>query len=145
VGLRVGGLTGCVGEERYALPVDFICEKEELTFTVTDGSAFLWSQHAVSGVGTSSPWVALSRSDLKITRLIKARRLETEDAKKIVIPHVVLASNGEDKKIVDEYAEVLVGEGKKSEVEYYGNMHHGWMGARANLSDAENLKEYERG
>jgi hypothetical protein len=57
----------------------------------------------------------------------------------------VLASNGEHKKIVDEYAEVLVGEGKKGEVEYYGSMHHGWMGARANLGDAENLKEYERG
>jgi dienelactone hydrolase len=24
-------------------------------------------------------------------------------------------------------------------------MHHGWMGARANLSDEENLKEYKRG
>jgi hypothetical protein len=28
------------------------------------------------------------------------------------IPHIVLASNGEDEKIVQEYKEVLVGEGK---------------------------------
>jgi dienelactone hydrolase len=30
-------------------------------------------------------------------------------------------------------------------VETYATMHHGWMGARANLSNADNLKEYERG
>ncbi len=25
---------------------------------------------------------------------------------------------------------------------YYGNMHHGWAGARAKLHEEENLKEY---
>lgn len=30
-------------------------------------------------------------------------------------------------------------------VETYAHMHHGWMGARAKLADAENLKEYESG
>ena len=31
------------------------------------------------------------------------------------------------------------------EVDTYANMFHGWMGARANLADAENVKEFARG
>jgi len=46
---------------------------------------------------------------------------------------------------VKQYADVLAGEGKIGEVETYGTMHHGWMGARANLENEDNLKEYERG
>ncbi|KAE8442689.1 hypothetical protein EG329_002934 [Mollisiaceae sp. DMI_Dod_QoI] len=88
-----------------------------------------------SGPGTS----------LKVSGQVHPGRLEADDAKKIVIPHIVLASNGEDEKVVAEYKEILVGEGKPHVVETYANMHHGWMGARAKLDDAENLKEYERG
>lgn len=51
--------------------------------------------------------------------------MATEDAKQIIIPHIVLASKDEDEKIVKEYAEVLVGEGKPNVVETYGTMHHG--------------------
>ena len=54
------------------------------------------------------------------------RRLDAEDAKKVVIPHIVLASNGEDEKVVAQYKEILVGEGKHGVVETYQNMHHGW-------------------
>lgn len=49
-------------------------------------------------------------------------RLDADDARKITIPHIVLASNGEDKKIVDEYKEIL---GDNGYVEYYGTVHHG--------------------
>ena len=73
------------------------------------------------------------------------RALAKADAEKITIPHMVLASNGEDAAVVKEYAEVLSQPGKTGEVETYPNMHHGWMGARADLKNAENLKEYERG
>ncbi|KAF4631521.1 hypothetical protein G7Y89_g6606 [Cudoniella acicularis] len=72
-------------------------------------------------------------------------RLATEDAKAITIPHIVLASKGEDAVIVKEYADVLVGEGKPNVVETYPTMPHGWLGARAALGEAEGLKEYERG
>ena len=54
------------------------------------------------------------------------RRLATEDAKAITIPHIVLASKDEDAAIVKEYAEVLVAEGKPNVVETYATMHHGW-------------------
>lgn len=43
-----------------------------------------------------------------------------------------------------EYWEALE-KSKENVVEKYGSMHHGWMGARANLEDKENLKEFERG
>ncbi|RDW84464.1 hypothetical protein BP6252_02054 [Coleophoma cylindrospora] len=38
-------------------------------------------------------------------------RLAREDAEKIVIPHIVLASNGEDAEVVKQYSEILTGEG----------------------------------
>ena len=47
--------------------------------------------------------------------------------------------------MVQEYAEILTGPGKGGVVETYETMHHGWMGARANLESEDNLKEYERG
>ena len=56
-----------------------------------------------------------------------------------------MASNGEDEAVVKEYAEILSGPGKIGEVETYGTMHHGWMGARADLKNEANFKEYERG
>jgi len=71
--------------------------------------------------------------------------LAAEDAEKLTIPHMVLASNGEDAEVVKQYKAIIEGEGKIGEVETYATMHHGWMGARANLSNADNLKEYERG
>ncbi|TVY86539.1 putative AIM2 family protein [Lachnellula willkommii] len=72
-------------------------------------------------------------------------RLATTDATQITIPHIVLASDGEDAKIVREYKDVLVGAGKPGVVDTYVGMHHGWMGARANFKDEANFKEYERG
>jgi len=57
-------------------------------------------------------------------------RLTKEDAERITVPHIVLASNGEDVKAVQEYKGVL--EAGNGVVETYSTMHHGWMGARAN-------------
>ena len=71
--------------------------------------------------------------------------MAVDDAKAIKIPHICLASNGEDPKVVEQYKEVLTGEGKTGYVELYADQHHGWMGARANFKDARNKEEYERG
>lgn len=64
---------------------------------------------------------------------------------RVTIPHIVLASDGEDAEVVKEYADILVGEGKSGVVETYKGMHHGWMGARAKLNEEANLREYTRG
>ena len=47
--------------------------------------------------------------------------------------------------VVKGYTEVFSQPGKVGEVETYGTIHHGWMGARADLGNADTLKEYERG
>ena len=65
-----------------------------------------------------------------------------EDAEKMVIPHICLASHDEPVDVVKDYKAIL---GAKGEVETYDKMFHGWMGAKANLEDAENAKEFERG
>ena len=44
-----------------------------------------------------------------------------------------------------EYSDVLNAEGKENHVETYSTMFHGWMGARANLENEDNAKEFERG
>lgn len=63
----------------------------------------------------------------------------------MTIPHVCLASKGEDAAVVEEYKKVIMGEGKTGYVEMYADQEHGWMGARANFKDARNKEEYERG
>jgi len=92
--------------------------------------------------------VALSSgpgTPFKASGQVHPGRLATSDAHQITIPHIVLASDGEDASIVQEYKDVLVGAGKPGVVDTYKGMHHGWMGARANLKDEANLMEYERG
>jgi dienelactone hydrolase len=72
-------------------------------------------------------------------------RLDKEDALKLTIPHIVLASPGEPADVVNEYAEIFKSGDQVGEVETYHTMFHGWMGARANLQNLENAKEFERG
>ncbi|PQE15366.1 dienelactone hydrolase protein [Rutstroemia sp. NJR-2017a BVV2] len=80
----------------------------------------------------------------KVSGQVHPGALKKEDAEAIKIPHIVLASNGEDATVVQEYKDILEN-GKNGIVETYPTMHHGWMGARANLSNEDNLKEYARG
>jgi hypothetical protein len=78
--------------------------------------------------------------------LSQASRPTKEDAEAITIPHICLAapSDNEDGTI-DAYKEVLSQNGRIGEVEIYPTMFHGWMGGRAKLEDADNVKEFERG
>ncbi|KAI5458806.1 dienelactone hydrolase family protein [Mariannaea sp. PMI_226] len=71
--------------------------------------------------------------------------LDAKDAENTNAPHILLASPGEPEDIVAQCKEILSQPGKVGEVETYSTMFHGWMGARANLEDAANLTEYERG
>ncbi|OIW33236.1 hypothetical protein CONLIGDRAFT_640383 [Coniochaeta ligniaria NRRL 30616] len=72
-------------------------------------------------------------------------RLEAKDHEVLNVPHICLASPGEPADVVAKVKEILSKPGKIGYVETYGTMFHGWMGARANLKDEANLKEYERG
>ncbi|TVY28089.1 putative AIM2 family protein [Lachnellula hyalina] len=72
--------------------------------------------------------VALSSgpgTPFKASGQVHPGRLATSDAHQITIPHIVLASDGEDASIVQEYKDVLVGAGKPGVVDTYKGMHHG--------------------
>jgi dienelactone hydrolase len=73
------------------------------------------------------------------------RRLDAKEHEVLNVPHICLASPDEDASVVAEVKEILSKPGKTGHVETYETMFHGWMGARANLEDEKNLKEYERG
>ena len=70
-------------------------------------------------------------------------RLSAEDAKALITPHLILASNGEAAEDVTAFDEVEKPNG--SETHTYPTMHHGWMGARAKLHEPDNAKEFTRG
>lgn len=72
-------------------------------------------------------------------------RLETSDAEKLTIPHLVLASKDEPADAVKGYADIISKNEHGGLVEMYETMWHGWMGARADLDNEESLKEYVRG
>ncbi|KAJ9137283.1 Dienelactone hydrolase family protein [Pleurostoma richardsiae] len=72
-------------------------------------------------------------------------RLEAKDAEALTVPHICLASPGEPADVVAQYKEILSRPGKTGHVETYGDMFHGWMGAKAKLNDEKNAKEFERG
>lgn len=87
-----------------------------------------------------------SRRDRSTSNIALPRLLDTNDARNITIPHIILASPDEPKEVIAEYKAILEGKaGIGCEVDTYGTMFHGWMGARANLEDEQNKKEFERG
>lgn len=72
--------------------------------------------------------------------------LDPKDAEHMSIPYICLFSK-EDGAQVPAYEEALKGNkyGEKNIIEHFGDMHHGWMGARAKLDEERNKEEYERG
>ena len=68
--------------------------------------------------------------------------VDTEEAKKVQIPMLILPSQDESKEDFDKYAANL---SVKHKMERFDNMPHGWMSARADLKDETFKKEYERG
>lgn len=65
-----------------------------------------------------------------------------EDAAKITVPHVLLASMDESKKDVEAFDKNLKVE---KHVETWDKMIHGWMAARGDLDNPDVVKEYEKG
>lgn len=68
--------------------------------------------------------------------------LTGEDAAKITIPHMLLASMDESKKDVEAFEKNLK---DAKHVETWDKMIHGWMAARGDLDDPAVVKEYENG
>ncbi|ODM16879.1 hypothetical protein SI65_07844 [Aspergillus cristatus] len=92
---------------------------------------------AVLASGEGTPFAA--------TAQVHPGRLDTSDAEKLTIPHLILASKDEPADAVNGYADIISKNGHGGLVETYEAMWHGWMGARADLDKEESLKEYVRG
>ncbi|KAF8848053.1 hypothetical protein BDZ45DRAFT_681492 [Acephala macrosclerotiorum] len=71
--------------------------------------------------------------------------LDTEDAKKVVIPHVVLPSNDEVPEVMEEWVEELMKVSPKSYSETFTDQVHGWMSSRGDFENQHNFEEYLRG
>ena len=59
------------------------------------------------------------------------------------MPHLILASDGENKEDVDAFDKVKKPKG--SETHTYHGMHHGWLGARAIFDDEKFKEGYQKG
>ncbi|KAF7937861.1 uncharacterized protein EAE97_007657 [Botrytis byssoidea] len=82
--------------------------------------------------GANSPW--------KVSAQLHPGMMDVEDAGKIAIPHVVLASE-EERKDMDAYEKELKVE---KYVETFKDQVHGFLSARADLEDEVKRGEYER-
>ncbi|KAF7916015.1 uncharacterized protein EAE98_010870 [Botrytis deweyae] len=82
--------------------------------------------------GPESPW--------KVSAQLHPGMMDVEDAGKITIPHVVLASE-EERKDMDAYEKELKVE---KHVETFKDQVHGFLSARADLEDEVKRREYER-
>jgi dienelactone hydrolase len=74
--------------------------------------------------------------------------LDPEDAKKLTIPHFCLATKDEDPVAVEKFKEAVEANENiraKSTVIRWEGTFHGFMAARANLQDKDNLEYYEKG
>ncbi|KAE8453961.1 hypothetical protein EG329_007737 [Mollisiaceae sp. DMI_Dod_QoI] len=71
--------------------------------------------------------------------------LDTEDAKKITIPHVVLPSNDEVPEVMEEWGRELMKASPKSYNETFTDQVHGWMTSRADFENQHKFEEYLRG
>jgi len=70
--------------------------------------------------------------------------LETKDAEKIVIPHVVLPSMEEIPEAMDEWTEALLKASPESYAETFDDMVHGWTSSRADFNNQHAFQEYLR-
>lgn len=104
----------------------------------------------INVTGTAHPGYLLSPVSFlsplfRLFLTFRASALDAKDAEALTAPHILLASKNEPVAQVAEYKSILAQPGKTGEVTTYPTMFHGWMGARADLADADNVREYTRG
>ncbi|PYH49359.1 dienelactone hydrolase [Aspergillus saccharolyticus JOP 1030-1] len=92
---------------------------------------------AVLASGADTPFIASGQ--------VHPGRMAAEDAQRLTIPHLVLASKDEPADVVEAYAKTIAEKGLGGHVETYTTSIHGWMGARADLESENSLAEYKRG
>ncbi|MCJ1452592.1 hypothetical protein MMC28_002935 [Mycoblastus sanguinarius] len=144
-------------EEKKKMAGEFIAGTAEVGMNTTKlldiakearekyGSVEGWGTYGLCWGGKVTALASGPGTPFKASGTAHPGRLAKEDAEKLTIPYCCLFSKEDGTpELVKEYEEVLRAK-KVNEVETYGSMHHGWMGARANFESEENVKEFERG
>jgi dienelactone hydrolase len=104
---------------------------------------FCWGGKIASLVSTEgSPFVASAQ--------IHPAMVDPADAEKLAIPHFCLATKDEDAEAIEKINKAVGTSGvqavkEKSKVQRWEGTFHGFMAARANLQDPENLDYYKKG
>jgi dienelactone hydrolase len=86
--------------------------------------------------------VGANPSLFSIASVVHPAMVEPDDAKKIKIPFILLASGDEPADKVKEFGENLTA---PHHVETFHDQIHGWMGARGDLAKERVKEEYTRG
>ncbi|KAF2100430.1 alpha/beta-hydrolase [Rhizodiscina lignyota] len=116
--------------------VDELTEKKGIT---------AWGSFGLCWGGKITALASAKGTKFKASGTAHPGRPDAADAKGIIIPYLSLFSKGDgDPAVVKECSEILKAK-EGCEVEHYTDMHHGWMAARANLKDPENVKQFEKG
>lgn len=109
--------------------------KSNGTITKWAGLGLCWGGKIVTlNSGSSSPFAAVVSAHPAM--------VDPADAENISIPFALLASKDEDAAAVKGFADGLK---VPKLIETFGDMPHGWMAARGDLSDAKVKEEFKRG
>ncbi|KAA8898501.1 dienelactone hydrolase [Sphaerosporella brunnea] len=98
--------------------------------------------------GKVATLLSLEGSLFAASAQVHPARLDPEEAKKLTIPHLCIATNGEDADTVQKFKEAVEaneGIAEKSEVVRWEGTFHGFMAARVDLKEKEHLEYYEKG
>ncbi|BFZ56866.1 hypothetical protein PYCC9005_003915 [Savitreella phatthalungensis] len=83
------------------------------------------------------------RDVFKGTAVVHPAMVDPNDAKNITNPYLLLASKDEPADDIKAFEQALPDDVRaKSTVKTYGDMHHGWAAARADLNNDDNKKRF---
>lgn len=117
---------------------DFIAEATQANDIVT------WGALGLCWGGKIASLMASSDISQRMKAVVQAHpaMLDPVDALEITLPFATLASRDETKEDVEAFVKNLKGE---KLVEFFWDQGHGWMAARADLSDENIRKGYQHG
>lgn len=84
----------------------------------------------------------MDNTPFKVAAAVHPAMVAADDASGITIPYIMLPSKDEPKEDVEKWQK---GVKTANVVEWFPTQVHGWMAARADLSDEKVQSEYNRG
>ncbi|EED21098.1 dienelactone hydrolase, putative [Talaromyces stipitatus ATCC 10500] len=136
-----GFLKGYAAPNKHVDPLlEFMKHVQSRFPTVTKWGSFglCWGAKVVA-------LTSMADTPFKVSAQAHPGMLDPADAKKITIPHLVMASKDEPSEAVANFKTVIEKNGSGGSLTTYMTMHHGWMGSKANLVEEETFVGYKQG